>query len=200
MNTSFYFLFEPLVIIVSLSVFSWRFKWWGRRETRKDNVLGENLLLVNAFFCSQYTFSPEYKLFTSLSIGRTATEELFIFIWIAFRRTVYWYWSNYSENHTSTLPTAPLFSPGHHPSKTIFWVKRKKHMKHTLWRPTTNNHKITSKSQTQRRIIQLTSFEFPAPYLLLLTLFCHTSILSHIKLWGRNFWLYFIKEVTLILQ
>lgn len=66
-----------------------------------ESVLGENFLLVYTFFGSQYTFSLEYTLFTSLSIGRRATEELFIFIGIAFRQTVCWYWSNYKENHTS---------------------------------------------------------------------------------------------------
>ena len=100
MNPSFKLLFIPLVTIVALSILFWCFAMM-QGESQKDSVLGENFLLVYTFFGSQYTFSLEYTLFTSLSIGRRATEELFIFIGIAFRQTVCWYWSNYKENHTS---------------------------------------------------------------------------------------------------
>ena len=100
MNPSFKLLFIPLVTIVALSILFWCFAMM-QGESQKDSVLGENFLLVYTFFGSQYTFSLEYALFTSLSLGRRATEELFIFIGIAFRQTVCWYWSNYKENHTS---------------------------------------------------------------------------------------------------
>ena len=100
MNPSFKLLFIPLVTIVALSILFWCFAMM-QGESQKDSVLGENFLLVYTFFGSQYTFSLEYALFTSLSIGRRATEELFIFIGIAFRQTVCWYWSNYKENYTS---------------------------------------------------------------------------------------------------
>lgn len=104
-----------------------------------ESVLGENFLLVYTFFGSQYTFSLEYTLFTSLSIGRRATEELFIFIGIAFRQTADIDQITKKTIQARTPSTEPLFSTGHHPSKMTFWVKSRKYMKHNLQRPTTKN-------------------------------------------------------------